>query len=438
MMVGGTFPGRGSSTPGPVSDLYTQSGLRAPATGDGAWLRDPGGRRTRVRRDEGPYLGAGASREPPPGSPSPYRPSMTRLTLKRLVLPGLAFQSVVIAGGYGTGRELVEFFLSAGPAAGLLAIGVAAVLWSLVGMFTLEFARLTRSFDYRSFMSRLIGPAGMLYELAYGAMLLLVLAVVGAAAGEIARDTFGLPYAAGVGIMMSAVGFLTLRGSDLIERFLTLWSVLLYTVYAVFATWAVLRFGPQMSAALSGGGGHGNWALSGLRYAGYNIGILPAVLFVLRDHDDRRLTLAAGLLVGPLAILPGLLFYIALLGAYPEVLDRAVPAAAVLEALGSRGFLVLFQVVLLGTLVETGTGLIHAVNERVAHAVETRGGTFPPWGRPVLALVLLGSGSALSSLGLVDLVARGYGAMTWVMLGVFVVPVCTVGAWTVWRGRITS
>jgi uncharacterized membrane protein YkvI len=366
---------------------------------------------------------------------------VTTSTLKRLILPGLAFQSVVIAGGYGTGRELVEFFLTAGPVDGLLAIGVSTAVWSVVGMFTFEFARLTRSFDYQTFMTHLMGRGAVLYELAYGVSLLLVLAVVGAAAGEIARETFGLPYAVGVGVMMSLVGFLTLEGSDLIEKFLTLWSVLLYVVYAVFAGWAILRFGPQMSEALAADTGTGTWFLSGIRYAGYNIGILPAVLFVLRDHDDRRVTLGAGLLVGPLAIVPGLLFYIALLGAYPDVLDRAVPAGAVLEALGSRGFLVLFQVVLLGTLVETGAGLIHAVNERVAHAMEVRGRTFPDWGRPVVALGLLAGGAALSSFGLVGLIARGYGAMTWIMLVVFVIPVCTRGAYRVlggWQGEVRT
>ena len=29
---------------------------------------------------------------------------------QRYLLPGFVFQSVIIAGGYGTGRELVEFF----------------------------------------------------------------------------------------------------------------------------------------------------------------------------------------------------------------------------------------------------------------------------------------------------------------------------------------
>ncbi len=354
-------------------------------------------------------------------------------TLKKLILPGLAFQSVVIAGGYGTGRELVEFFLTRGPRAGLLAIGVATLVWSLVGMATFEFARIHQTLDYRAFMNRLMGPAAVLYELAYLGMLLLVLAVVAAAAGEIVRDTFGLPYALGVAGMMVLVGFLTLKGSELIETFLTVWSLLLYVTYTVFAGWAIWRFGPAMSEALAAPATDGGWVLAGVRYAAYNIGILPAVLFVLRDHDGRGVTLGAGLLVGPLAMIPGLLFYIALLGAYPEVLERAVPAGAVLDALGSRGFLLLFQIILLGTLVETGTGLIHAVNERVVHAVEGAGRPFPEWGRPALAVFLLAVGSGLSSFGLMDLIARGYGLMTWVFLLVFVIPVLTLGSWRVFR-----
>ncbi|GAL11011.1 hypothetical protein JCM19233_1996 [Vibrio astriarenae] len=31
---------------------------------------------------------------------------------KRIILPGLMLQSVLISGGYATGRELIEFFTS--------------------------------------------------------------------------------------------------------------------------------------------------------------------------------------------------------------------------------------------------------------------------------------------------------------------------------------
>src|SRR3546814_9756440 len=44
-------------------------------------------------------------------------PGMTSAStwFQRYLLPGFVFQAAVIAGGYATGRELVEFFLPAGP-----------------------------------------------------------------------------------------------------------------------------------------------------------------------------------------------------------------------------------------------------------------------------------------------------------------------------------
>ena len=49
------------------------------------------------------------------------RPKRSDSWFKRFLLPGLAFKAVVIGGGYATGRELAEFFLSVGPWGGLLA-----------------------------------------------------------------------------------------------------------------------------------------------------------------------------------------------------------------------------------------------------------------------------------------------------------------------------
>ncbi len=52
---------------------------------------------------------------------------MRHSTFQRIWLPGFLFQSVLIGGGYATGRELVEFFLSAGPVGGLLGMLVATL-----------------------------------------------------------------------------------------------------------------------------------------------------------------------------------------------------------------------------------------------------------------------------------------------------------------------
>lgn len=60
-------------------------------------------------------------------------------TFKKYFVPGIIFQSVVIAGGYGTGRELVEFFLNFGVVGGFIAMVVISTLvWSVVCAATFE------------------------------------------------------------------------------------------------------------------------------------------------------------------------------------------------------------------------------------------------------------------------------------------------------------
>ena len=70
---------------------------------------------------------------------------------QRYLLPGFVFQAAVIAGGYATGRELVEFFLPAGAWGGLLGMVVSMLLWSVVLMLSFELARVGRALDYRAF-----------------------------------------------------------------------------------------------------------------------------------------------------------------------------------------------------------------------------------------------------------------------------------------------
>ena len=99
---------------------------------------------------------------------------------RRYLLPGFLFQSVVIAGGYGTGAELSQFFLSQGPKGGLLAILVSTIVFSAVSIATFELARQWNAYDYRHFFKKLLGPSWWLFEASYIGLLLVVLAVVAA------------------------------------------------------------------------------------------------------------------------------------------------------------------------------------------------------------------------------------------------------------------
>ncbi len=258
---------------------------------------------------------------------------------------------------------------------------------------------------------------------------MIVLAVIAAAAGSILRDLFGFPYAVGVIGMMASVGFLVFRGSDTIERFLTGWSVLLYVVYATLFLWCFVAFGESIRAGFASGGPSSGWALGGVKYAAYNLAAVPLVLFTTRHLETRREAVGAGLLAGPIAIIPGLLFLVCMVGQYPAILEREVPANYLLELLDARWFQLTFQVVLFGTLVETGTGMIHAINERIDSVYRQRERHMPLGIRPAVAIGLLVLGTLLARVGIIDLIARGYGTLTWFFLLVYVIPILTLGVW---------
>jgi uncharacterized membrane protein YkvI len=355
---------------------------------------------------------------------------------RRYLLPGFVFQSIMIAGGYGTGRELVEFFMRYGPGGGLLGMLLpSTIVVSSTSMVSYELARTFRVYDYRKFFQHLLGRGWWLYEISYLITVLLILAVIGSAAGTFLLETFGLPDLVGSIGLLVAVGVLVFKGTTTIEKFLTGWSFVLYATYIVFFAWALVSFGGSIGAALATGEARPGWVLSGLRYGALQVFLVPAILFATRHIERRREALWAGALTGPIAIIPGLLFFIAMAGQYPEILERPVPANYLLELLGSRAFQITFQVVLFGTLIETGTGLIHAFNERIAGVFSLGGTAMPSLLRPAIAVGLLIAGSLLSRFGLVELIAKGYGAMTWISLAVVVVPVLTIGVVKLRRSR---
>jgi uncharacterized membrane protein YkvI len=353
---------------------------------------------------------------------------------RRYLLPGFVFESAVIAGGYATGRELVEFFLPAGAWGGLLGMIVAMLFWSAVLMVSFEIVRLYQAYDYRSFFKLLLGRAWFLFEIAYFLLIILVFAVMGAAAGEIAHNLFGVHPLVGSLGMIAATGVMVFYSSSAIEKFLALSVGYLYLVYIVFFIWALVAFGDRIEAAFASQPVGDGWFKAGVTYAGYNVATVPAVFFCIRHLTRRREAMVAGLLSGPLGMLPGVVFFIAMVGYQSEIASVSLPSAFLLDKLGAPWFAYAFQLAVLLTLVDTGVPILHAINERVAKVYEERGRPMPRAMRPALAVtVMLISVYAAGAIGLINLIAKGYGTLTYAFIVLLIVPVLTIGVW-----RITS
>jgi uncharacterized membrane protein YkvI len=359
---------------------------------------------------------------------------MSTATFRRYVMPGLVFQGVLIGGGYATGREIVEYFMRFGPVGGLLGLFLVTLpLWAIALAVTFEFSRRFGTYDYRSLLISLLGRFWISFEILYVALLVIVLAVVGSAAGVLLRDFFGVPYSIGALTMLAAVGLLTFKGSELIERSFSVWSTFIYLVYAAFLVVAALRFGHKIGATLGSGETQPGWALAAFKYGLYNMCVVPAILFCVRHIETRRQAISAGVIAAVVGVLPAFLFYLAVLGQYPEVVRQELPAVYVLEQARAPALLWAFVIMVFGTLVQTGTGFIHGVNERIQHGLAARGREFPAWQRPLVAVALLLVSLGLARFGIIALVARGYGWLSWGIFMLYFVPLLTVGLYKIMR-----
>ena len=348
---------------------------------------------------------------------------------QRFLLPGFAFKAVVIGGGYATGRELAEFFLPSGPLGGLFGLILTMALWSLVCAIGFAFARAFAAYDYRSFFKALLGRFWVAFEIVYLLFLALILAVVAAAAGEIGRAVFGLPQIAGTLALVAAIAGVTTFGNRGAEQLFKYASSFIYLIYALFLVLALASFGERIGPALSADVPTSGWAVGGITYASYNVVAAVAVLPFLRHATSGRDAMVAGLLAGPLAALPAILFFLCMAAYYPAISGATLPSDYLLQRIDAPWFAMLFQLMIFCALLETGVGVVNALNERIDEAL--RPGvkqSLPPIVRlAIAAAVLLGSAFLASAVGLIDLIASGYGAFGYIMLALFVLPLLIVG-----------
>ena len=376
--------------------------------------------------------------------------------LVRYLIPGFLFQSVVIGGGYGTGNEIAQYFGIHGMGAGIVGMIVTTLVWAAVAAATFEFCRVFQTYDYNTMSQKLLGPVGYLYEVCYIVLMLIVLGVINATASSMLSDLTGLPGWIGIVILSVGIIILILRGTETIEKVLSFWSYVLYAVYAVFMVICFVKFGPMIKEAFAAGSGEyakdivvsgetvafavgGQGILSaivdGFKYSFYNLGIVPAILYTVRECETRKQAVTCGLLAGVIGVVPAFLLLLAMGGALPEAVYNAThdstAVSAVFSKMNMQWLYIIFEIVLFGTLIETGSGFIKAVDDRIEISSAKNSQETPKWVRPVVAIGLTLLGVAVSTFGLTGLIAKGYGTICWGFLIVYVIPVLTIGIYKI-------
>jgi len=283
----------------------------------------------------------------------------------------------------------------------------------------------------RSVFKQLLCPAWHLCELADLLFVVLMLAVYGAAAGAIGNAVFAVPLWVGTLVLGVSIAAIVAFGNKAVERLFRDVSYYLYAIYAVFIVLALWKFGERVPAGFAAASGTSGWALSGLTYFGYNIIGAVVILPVLRHLLSDRDAVIAGVVAGPLTMLPALLFFISMVAFYPEIQSTTLPSDFLLQQIGVPAFHLLFQAMIFSALLESGTSSVHAINERIGNALQTHYGKELSRRQrlAIAAFVIIVCMFLAGRFGLVALIATGYRALAYILLATFILPLITVGVW---------
>ncbi len=365
--------------------------------------------------------------------PKEYRSSNQ---LSRLLLPGIILQSVLIGGGFATGREIVEYggrFGASGWISGL------AILFgfSLLAIITFEACRQWHVYDYKSLLKKLIGKGWIAYEVSYLILGILIIAVMASAAGEILNSTLGFNIWVGIISIIFLVGFLNYMGENFIARMKTIGTIALFGAYTIFGISVFSSRSDEIYQVFS------NWNTSftneptsvliliwtGITYVGYNLAVYPATFFTIKNIQSKKESITSGAIAGLFMTIPWFLTYVAIMAYYPnnDVLGAAVPWLKMLEPFGTT-FIGIFGVVVGWTLVETATGIIHAFIGRIdADLLQKYKSQLSGKQKALISIAALVAAMLMAQIGIIDLIAKGYSFMAYAMILFYGIPLLIAG-----------
>ncbi len=358
----------------------------------------------------------------------------------RYLLPGIILQSVLIGGGYATGREITEYGAKFGAYGWLSGLGT-LIGFAVVSILTFELVRLYKIYDYKSVLKEISGPLWVVYDIVYAIFMVIIIAVMAAATGSIIEETMGLNYWVGVAAITVVVGLLNFFGDKIIAQFETLGTILLYAGYILFSVLVIsARFGniqkvfATMDTSYTPNATIGTAIWAGIIYMAFNLVVIPSSFFTLKNQTSRKESVISGLIAGLLMTIPWFLTYFSILGFYPDesVLGATVPWLEMMKGIAGPFMIAFFGLIMGWTLIETSTGITHALIDRVNNGLqEANKPVMTRRQRCALTFTVLIGSTVLAKIGLIDLIAKAYNALAYVFIIVFLIPLLTVGVYKI-------
>lgn len=373
---------------------------------------------------------------------------MKTSNIKNMALPGwLAVATVWFAnhagGGFASGQQEVRFFVQQGwssiwmPFISMLVVGAVMYL-------SLNFARLTKSYDFRTWVQKFYSPYDKLFANLLDVMFIVFLCLPAGAAiaggASLLTEHLSIPYILATLIACSILVLFTIFGSSLVRRF-----SLAITAALLIMLGIIVYFGISSNYMHSAAIIHERTVPEGvsmfsilkwvLLYAGFQSVVAPYVSVAepLKTHGDTVKMALTGVIINGAALF---LVCWMLLGAYPAVLSKDIPLPVlhVIKGLNMPLLEVCYSVMLFMAFISTGVTFIFASVRRFENA--------KIWNKlsenhiinkssktrcTVIALVTIAYAFGVSQFGLVKIIAYGYQYMGITQLLLIVIPVLIIG-----------
>ncbi|MEM1697633.1 MAG: hypothetical protein QW794_03470 [Thermosphaera sp.] len=345
------------------------------------------------------------------------------------VISAIIIQSVWIGGGYGSGREVVEFIAKYGSLA-WISILVSAITLAIVLVPSFEIARVFKAYNYMTWSKQFLWKFWWLFDIAFIVLAWIVIAVVGAAAGYMLSDIAGIPFPVAAALTIIIVGLLHFFGRRVIEAYWIVGTTGLYIMY--FIIWAYilsLKGGQALNNLMAGlyQGTASEAAIDGFRYTLYNLCVVMPALQSIDRYRGKLESFIATILSVALVYGAAIALWLCFMAFYPDVIGMTAPVYDILKAMGAGWVLAIYVIWIFYTLTETALGMVYSIVRRIDAQLRLRGKLVGRKMEALLAVIILAVSIITAQAGLVALVARGYGTMAWVFFAVYFVPVITIG-----------
>ncbi len=343
-------------------------------------------------------------------------------------------------GGFATGNQATQYFVSVGWTAPLIAIGAMAVL-SLTVRECIIMYNSRGLTSYKELFQTLYHPFDKiewLFEVYFFIMVIMAVSAVIAGAASLFQEGVGIPYFAGVLVTGVILLALTIFGASLVSKASTVMSVCILSCCVVIFVLGIAAKGANIMQAVTAFDTPGNWKKSILNvftYAGFQSVVIPTMIKCgtpLKTDKNAGRAMTIAFLLNSVALVLSVLMLVGWYGDYQAAFsagNTSVPSLYICEQLHMPFLFWFYNIALFLCFISTGVTTIYGFVSRFEHIKVLSGIKNTIARRAIVSALVMTVSMTVSSVGLTNIIKYGYGYCGYLGIAIIIIPFLTAGVY---------